>query len=135
MEETFIMIKPDAVRRKLIGKIILRIEEKGYEITGLKMMVLSEELAKRHYEQHKNKPFFKDLIDFITSGPVVILKVKGENVIEGMRALIGETNPLKAFPGTIRGDFAHSITENVIHASDSLESALREINLFFSSEG
>jgi nucleoside-diphosphate kinase len=130
-EKTFVMIKPDGVRRKLIGDIIQRIERKGFVITGIKMARLTEEIAKRHYYEHRDKNFFVSVVNSITSGPVVLMIVEGENAIKGIIDMVGSTNPSEAMPGTIRFDFATSITENVIHRSDSAESACREIKIFF----
>lgn len=130
-ERTFIMVKPDGVRRKLIGEVIRRIEDRGYNITEMKMFSIDEQLAQRHYEEHTEKPFFGELVSFITSGPVVAMVVEGDDVIAGMRELMGATNPADAAPGTIRADLAESLSNNVVHGSDSPESAAREVNLFF----
>lgn len=131
MEQTFIALKPDAVQRGFIGAIIERFERKGFKLAGLKLMQISEELAARHYEEHCQKPFFKNLAEFITSGPVVAMVWEGANVVESARKMMGSTNPKDALPGTIRGDFAVDLGRNIIHGSDSLESAKREISLFF----
>ncbi|NMC26925.1 MAG: nucleoside-diphosphate kinase [Syntrophomonadaceae bacterium] len=131
MEKTFAMIKPDGVRRGLIGEIIGRLEKKGIHIVALKSMVISRELAAAHYAEHLGKPFFEGLLDFITTGPVVAMVLEGENVIEAVRTLMGVTDPQKASPGTIRGDLAMSMAHNVMHGSDSPASAAREIKLFF----
>ncbi len=131
MQRTLAIIKPDAVQRRLIGKIISRFEEKGLEVIGLKMTVISEGLAKRNYSVHEGKDFFEKLIRFMTSGPVVILVLRGENAIEVIRKLMGSTSGHEADPGTIRGDYAISGRFNLIHGSDSVESAEREISLFF----
>ena len=125
------MIKPDAVKRKLIGRIIQRFEDKGLEIVEMKMLKMSKELAEKLYEEHKNKEFFKELVDFITSGKVVVMVIEGESAISVVRKMIGKTNPLEADMGTIRGDFGYSTPDNLVHASDSEESANREISLFF----
>ena len=125
------MIKPDGVRRKLIGETIKRIEEKGLTLEAMKLMVLGKEMAKEHYVQHKEKSFFNDLIDYVTSGPVVAMIVNGKNAISVVRKMMGATDPLKAELGTVRGDFALDISENIVHSSDSEESAKREISLFF----
>ncbi len=125
------MIKPDGVRRKLIGETIKRIEEKGLTLEAMKLMVLGKEMAKEHYVQHKGKSFFNDLIDYVTSGPVVAMIVNGKNAISVVRKMMGATDPLKAELGTVRGDFALDISENIVHSSDSEESAKREISLFF----
>lgn len=128
------MIKPDGVQKGLIGEIIGRIERKGFKLRGLKLMVISPELARKHYAEHQGKPFFGELVDFITSGPVVAMVWEGPGVIAAMRTLMGKTNPSEALPGTIRGDLAVSTSQNIIHGSDSPESAQREIGLFFSPE-
>ena len=130
--KTFFMIKPDGVRRNLVGEVISRVEEKGFEITKIKMMMISKSLAEEHYEEHKDKPFFNDLVEFITSGPVVAMQVEGENVVAQIRNLMGVTNPSDATPGSIRGDLATELDQNVVHGSDSDTSAERELNLFFS---
>ena len=130
--KTFFMIKPDGVKRNLIGEVISRVEEKGFEITKIKMMMISKSLAEEHYGEHKDKPFFNDLVDFITSGPVVAMQVEGENVVAQIRNLMGATNPSDATPGSIRGDLATELDKNVVHGSDSDTSAERELNLFFS---
>jgi len=134
MERTFVMIKPDGVQRGLIGEIISRIERKGLKIVAMKMLNVERELAERHYEEHRGKPFFESLIEYITSGPVVAMVVEGKNAVSVMRKIVGATNPQEASPGTIRGDFGMDIGRNVIHASDSPESAQREISLFFKPE-
>ena len=130
--KTFFMIKPDGVKRNLIGEVITRVEEKGFEITKIKMMMISQALAEEHYWEHKDKPFFNDLVQFITSGPVVAMQVEGENVVAQIRNLMGATNPSDATPGSIRGDLAIELDKNVVHGSDSDASADRELNLFFS---
>lgn len=134
MERTFVMIKPDAVQRGLIGEIISRLERKGLKIVAMKMLNVSRELAERHYAEHREKPFFESLVSYITSAPVVAMVVEGKNAVKVVRTLVGATNPQEALPGTIRGDFGMDIGRNVIHASDSLESAEREISLFFKPE-
>lgn len=131
IENTFAMIKPDGVRRGCIGEIISRLEKKGIQIVALKSMVIGRELAAAHYAEHLGKPFFEGLLDFITSGPVVAMVLEGENVIEAVRTLMGATDPLKASPGTVRGDLALTMAQNVMHGSDSPASAAREIRLFF----
>ncbi|CAD2077374.1 nucleoside diphosphate kinase [Phocicoccus schoeneichii] len=131
MERTFLMIKPDGVQRNLIGPIVARLENKGFKIVGAKLMQVSEDLAKTHYGEHADKPFFGELVDFITSGPVFAMVLEGENIIKTARLVVGSTNPQEALPGTIRGDFGLTVGKNIIHGSDSLESADREINLFF----
>lgn len=130
-ERTFIMVKPDGVKRRLIGEVIRRIEAKGYDITEMKMFTIDESLAKEHYGEHVDKPFFGELISFITSGPVAAMVVEGPDAINGMDQLVGATNPLDAAPGSIRGDLANVLTENIVHRSDSPISAEREIKLFF----
>ena len=129
--KTFFMIKPDGVQRNLVGEIISRVEAKGFTITKIKMMTISKELAEEHYGEHKDKPFFNDLVSFITSGPVVAMQVEGENVVLQIRNLMGATNPSESTPGSIRGDLATELDKNVVHGSDSDESAERELTLFF----
>ncbi|WP_305752528.1 nucleoside-diphosphate kinase [Mammaliicoccus sciuri] len=131
MERTFLMIKPDAVQRNLIGEVVSRLERKGLKLVAAKLFQASEELAKEHYAEHVEKPFFNDLVSFITSGPVFAMVVEGKNVVEVTRTLVGETNPTKAAPGTIRGDYGIDLGRNIIHGSDSNESAEREIGLWF----
>lgn len=131
MERTFVMVKPDGVQRALIGKIIQRIEGKGLKIIAMKMRALPVAVAKEHYAEHVNKPFFQDLVDFITSGPSVPMVVEGKDAISEMRRMNGATNPTEALPGTIRCDFGLDLGRNVIHGSDSPESAAREIALHF----
>ncbi|MDD4627065.1 MAG: nucleoside-diphosphate kinase [Syntrophomonas sp.] len=134
MNRTFAMVKPDGVEKGLVGEIISRFEKKGLKIVALKIMKITPELAEKHYSEHKGKPFFADLVNFITSGPVAAMVLEGENVIPTVRTMMGATNPQDAAPGTIRGDFALTIDENIIHGSDSPESAMREIGLFFKEE-
>ena len=129
--KTFFMIKPDGVQRNLVGEIISRVEAKGFSITKIKMMTISKELAEQHYGEHKDKPFFNDLVSFITSGPVVAMQVEGEDVVLQIRNLMGATNPSESTPGSIRGDLATELDKNVVHGSDSDESAERELSLFF----
>ena len=129
--KTFFMIKPDGVQRNLVGEIISRVEAKGFSITKIKMMTISKELAEQHYGEHKDKPFFSDLVSFIISGPVVAMQVEGENVVLQIRNLMGATNPSESTPGSIRGDLATELDKNVVHGSDSDESAERELELFF----
>lgn len=131
MEQTLILVKPDGVKRKLVGEVIGRIERKNFEVREMKLMTVSRDLAEQHYGEHKDKPFFGDLVEFITSGPLVAMRVEGDGVIKVMRNIMGATNPAEAAPGTIRGDLALSIDENVVHGSDSPESAERELGLFF----
>lgn len=132
MEKTFIMVKPDGVQRNLVGEIVKRLEAKGFKLAGAKLMVISDDLAKTHYGEHKEKPFFVELVDFITSGPVFAMIWEGENVIKIARDMMGKTNPSEAAPGTIRGDFGVTVGKNVIHGSDAPESAEKEMALFFS---
>lgn len=134
MEKTFLMIKPDGVQRNLIGNIVARFEDKGYKLAGAKLMKIPNTLAEQHYGEHKEKPFFGELVNFITSGPVFAMVWEGENVIATARHMMGATKPAEAAPGTIRGDFGVTVGKNVIHGSDSLESADREISLFFNDE-
>lgn len=131
MEKTFVMIKPDGVKRGLIGEIIGRIERKGFKITKAVLMKPERELVEEHYIEHRGKPFFNELVNSISDKEVMALEVEGENVIEIIRLMIGHRDPKLALPGTIRGDFAYCITENIVHASDSLESAERELRLWF----
>ncbi|NOZ89462.1 MAG: nucleoside-diphosphate kinase [Crenarchaeota archaeon] len=133
-ERTFVMIKPDAVKRGLIGEIIARFERKGFRIKALKMKWLTREEAEKLYEVHRGKPFFEELVNFITSGPVVAMILEGPSAIEVVRLMIGATDGRKAAPGTIRGDYALDIGANVIHASDSRESFEREYKVFFTDE-
>lgn len=134
MEKTFLMVKPDGVQRNLIGEIVSRFEKKGFRLAGAKLMAVSQELAKEHYGEHKERPFFGELVDFITSGPVFAMVWEGENVIATARLMMGATNPKDAAAATIRGDFAVNVGKNVIHGSDSPASAEREIGLFFKEE-
>ncbi len=134
MERTFVAIKPDAVKRGLIGSIIRRFEEKSYKIVALKMLNVSDELAAKHYEEHYGKPFYPNLINFITSGPVVAMAIEGINAIKGVRHIVGSTKPDEADVGSIRADYSSSPSYNVIHASDSPESAVRELGLYFREE-
>jgi nucleoside-diphosphate kinase len=131
IERTLILCKPDAVSRGLVGEIISRIERRGYLIAAMKLMQLPGDKARAHYAEHDGKPFFKDLVDFITSAPLVALAVEGNGAIEGCRQLMGATNPLAAAPGSIRADFAQSIGRNLVHGSDSAASAERELKIFF----
>lgn len=126
------MIKPDGVQRGLVGEIITRFEKKGLKIIALKLIKVTEQLAKDHYQEHEGKSFYSGLIRYITSGPVVVMVLAGRNVIKEVRKINGATNPLDALPGTIRGDFAQDVGRNVVHGSDSVESAQREIAIYFS---
>ena len=130
-EETLVIVKPDAVQRGLIGEILGRIERKGLRIEAMRGMRIDRDLAERHYAEHREKPFYGELVDFITSSGVVVAKVAGEQAISVVRALMGPTDPAGAPPGTIRGDFGTVITHNLVHGSDSPESAKRELDLFF----
>lgn len=134
MERTYVMLKPDAVERRLMGEIVSRIEKKGYRIRAMRMEVLSEAQARAHYAEHVDKPFFPDLMKFITSGPVVEMVVEGEQAIAGMRRMLGATDPNEAEAGSIRGQFGFSKTTNLVHASDGAGSAEREIELYFKEE-
>jgi nucleoside-diphosphate kinase len=131
MEQTLVLVKGDGVRRRLIGEITRRLEAKGLDIRAMKMMDVSRELAEEHYAEHREKPFFEELVEFITSTPVVAMTVEGEGAIGTVRNLMGATNPANAAPGTIRGDLALSMPDNLVHGSDSPESAKRELGLFF----
>ncbi|MFD2045863.1 nucleoside-diphosphate kinase [Ornithinibacillus salinisoli] len=133
VEKTFIMVKPDGVQRNLVGEIVNRFEKKGFTLVGAKLMQITDELAKEHYGEHKERPFFGELVDFITSGPVFAMVWEGENVITSAREMMGKTNPSEAALGTVRGDYGVTVGKNIIHGSDSPESAEREINLFFHS--
>ncbi|MBU9723950.1 MULTISPECIES: nucleoside-diphosphate kinase [Bacillaceae] len=134
MERTFLMVKPDGVQRNLVGEIVSRFEQKGYTLVGAKMLAVSKELAETHYGEHKERPFFGELVGFITSSPVFAMVWEGENVISEARKMMGATNPQEATPGTIRGDYGIQVSKNVIHGSDSVESAAREIDLFFNED-
>ena len=131
MEETLVLVKGDGVRRRLVGEIISRIEARGMDIGDMKLMDVDRELAQEHYAEHREKPFFEELVDFITATPVVAMRVRGEGAIKAMRSLMGATNPAEAAPGTIRGDLALSMPDNLVHGSDSPQSAQRELGLFF----
>ena len=131
MEQTLVLVKGDGVRRKLVGEIICRIEARGLDIADMKLMDVDIELAEEHYAEHREKPFFGELVEFITATPVVAMRIGGEGAIKAMRALMGATNPADAAPGTIRGDLALSMPDNLVHGSDSTESAERELGLFF----
>ena len=130
-ERTLILVKPDGVARGLIGEVIARIERKGFRLEALELRTLEREVASQHYGEHTDKPFFADLVEFITSGPLVAMCVSGEDAILGMRNLMGATNPVDAVPGSIRGDLATVIGENIVHGSDGPDSAARELELFF----
>ena len=134
IQKSFVMMKPDAVQRRLMGKILSRFEEKGLQIVAVKLMQIDEDLAKTHYGEHADKPFFGSLIEYITSSPSLAMVIEGEEAISTIRKLVGATNPLEPDLGTIRGDFAMDTGRNIIHASDSPDSAEREINLFFNED-
>ncbi|NEU31131.1 nucleoside-diphosphate kinase [bacterium LRH843] len=134
MERTYLMIKPDGVQRNLIGEVVTRFEKKGFTLVGAKLTTLTKEIAETHYGEHKERPFFGELVDFITSGPVFAMVWEGENVISTARTMMGATNPVDAAPGTIRGDYGVQVGMNIIHGSDSPESAKREINIFFTED-
>jgi nucleoside-diphosphate kinase len=134
IERTLILAKSDAVVRGLVGEILARFERRGYTIVGMKLMLVERARAEEHYAEHAGKPFFAGLVDYITGSPLVALVVEGSDAIEGCRATIGATNPIKAGPGTIRGDFAQTIGRNLVHGSDSPESAAREIAIWFSDK-
>jgi len=134
MERSLVLLKPDTIQRGLIGELIGRLEDKSLKISAMKLMKVSDDLARRHYEEHLEKDFFSDLFEFITSSPIVAMVVEGEQAIEVTRRLMGATNPFEAEPGTIRGDYGLDLTKNLIHGSDSAESADREIDLFFDEE-
>jgi len=132
MERSLVLIKPDAIQRGLAGEIISRLERKGLKIVAMKMLQMDKTLAQRHYAIHKDKPFFAELVDFITSSPIIAIVFQGKNAVVLVRQMMGETDPSKAHSGTIRGDFGIDITHNLIHGSDSRENASKEISLFFS---
>lgn len=134
LERTYAMVKPDGVKRGLVGEVVRRLEQKGFRIVGMKLMQIPRETAEKHYGEHQGKPFFEGLVSFITSGPVVAMVVEGENAILEWRKMMGATNPKDAALGTIRGDFASTIDENVAHGSDAPETAEREIGIFFKPE-
>lgn len=135
MEQTLVLVKPDGVRRNLIGEVIARIERKGYVIDDLRYLTATRELLTQHYEEHQGKPFFEPLLKFMMSGPIVAIRVEGNGVVEGFRSLAGSTNPTTAAPGTIRGDFGRDwggeAMENIVHGSDSTLSAERELHIWF----
>jgi nucleoside-diphosphate kinase len=131
IESTLLIIKPDAVRRGLVGEILRRIESKGLGIAEMRMITIDRELAEAHYEEHRERPFFDELVGFISSGPVVVARIEGENAIEVWRSMMGPTDPKDAPAGTVRGDLGTVITENLVHGSDSAASAERELKLFF----
>jgi nucleoside-diphosphate kinase len=130
-ESTLVIVKPDGVRRGLTGEILSRMERKGLRIEEMRLMRIDRDLAERHYDEHRERPFFGELVEFITSGEVVVARVTGEQAVSVVRTLMGPTDPAEAPPGTIRGDFGTVITQNLVHGSDSPESAKRELDLFF----
>jgi nucleoside-diphosphate kinase len=130
-ESTLLIVKPDGVRRALVGEVLRRVESKGLRIADIRTFSIDRDLAEEHYGEHREKEFFGELVDFITSGPVVAARIEGERAISALRTLMGPTDPMDAAPGTIRGDFCTAITENLVHGSDSPESARRELKLFF----
>ena len=134
IQKSFVMMKPDAVQRRLMGKILSRFEDKGLQIVAVKLMQIDEELAKTHYGEHAEKPFFPSLVEYITSSPALAMVIEGEEAITTIRKLVGATNPLEADLGTIRGDYGMDTGRNIIHASDSPASAEREISLFFNED-
>jgi nucleoside-diphosphate kinase len=131
MERTLILVKPDAFARNLTGEIIARFERKGLRLIAMRLMTMTTELAERHYAEHVGKPFFEELVTFITSGPLVAIVLEGDQAVEAARQVIGATNPLQATTGSIRGDYAIAVGQNMVHGSDSTESAAREVGLFF----
>ena len=135
MERTLILVKPDAFVRNLTGEIIARFERKGLRLAALKLMTMDRPLAERHYAEHEGKPFYGELVSFITSGPLVAMVLEGEQAVASARQVIGATNPIEAAPGSIRGDFAIAVGQNMVHGSDSSQSAAREVSLFFPDLG
>jgi nucleoside-diphosphate kinase len=135
MERTLILVKPDAFARNLTGEIIARFERKGLRLVAMKLMTMTRELAERHYAEHEGKPFFEELVTFITSGPLVAMVLEGDHAVEAARQVIGATNPLQANTGSIRGDYAIEVGQNMVHGSDSPESSTREVGLFFPDLG
>ena len=134
-ERTLVLVKPDGVRRGLVGEVVTRLERKGLTLAALQLRTLERETAERHYAEHAARPFFGELVDFITSGPLVALVVEGPRAVEAVRALMGVTDPVKSAPGSLRGDYALEIGQNLVHGSDSPESATREIGIFFPELG
>lgn len=134
MERTFLMLKPDAVQRGLVGQVIVRFESKGFKLVGMKLMQVDQDLAEEHYAEHRGKPFFEPTVNYITSSPVVAMVWEGKNVVASAREMMGATNPANASPGSIRGAFGVDISRNIIHGSDSVGSANREISLYFKGE-
>ncbi len=134
MERTLVLIKPSGVKRKLAGEIICRLERRSWTMVGMKLMLVPRDLAETHYGEHKEKPFFGGLMENITSGPIVAMVWEGDQIISALRTMMGNTNPIEATPGTIRGDLANNLQKNIVHGSDSPESAEREIDLFFNPD-
>jgi nucleoside-diphosphate kinase len=132
-QSTLLIIKPDAVRRGLVGEVLARVERKGLRLDALRMMRIDDDLANRHYAEHREKPFFPELVSFITSGEVVVARLTGREAVSVLRTMMGATDPAASPPGTIRGDYGLTVTENLVHGSDSPESAARELSLFFSA--
>ena len=130
-ERTLVLVKPDGVRRGISGEIVARFEQRGFKLRGARLLKISRATAQKHYGEHKDRPFFGELVDFITSGPVLALALEGESAIAAVRTMMGATNPVNAAPGTIRGDYALLMGENIVHGSDSKDSAKRELALFF----
>jgi nucleoside-diphosphate kinase len=131
VETTLVLVKPDGMRRRLAGEVIARLERRGLELRGARLLKIPRSLGQQHYAEHKGKPFFGELVTFITSGPVLALAIRGESAISVVRQMMGATNPLDSAPGTIRGDYALELSENIVHGSDSKASAKRELALFF----
>ena len=131
VETTLVLVKPDGMQRRLAGEILARLERRGLELRGARLLKISRSLAGQHYAEHKGKPFYAGLVSFITSGPVLALALRGESAISVVRTMMGATNPLDSAPGTIRGDYALELSENIVHGSDSKASAKRELGLFF----
>jgi nucleoside-diphosphate kinase len=131
MERTLILVKPDAFARNLTGEIIARFERKGLQLVALQQLTMTREMAQRHYAEHEGKPFFEELVTFITSGPLVAMALEGEQAVAAARQVIGATNPIEASPGSIRGDYAIEVGQNMVHGSDSPDSGVRELGLFF----
>jgi nucleoside-diphosphate kinase len=131
VETTLVLVKPDGMQRALAGEVVARLERRGFELRGARLLKIPRALAQEHYAEHKGKPFYGDLVSFITSGPVLALAVRGESAISTVRTMMGATNPLDSAPGTIRGDYALELSENIVHGSDSKASAKRELGLFF----
>ncbi len=132
-QRTFVMIKPDGVAKRLVGDVVSRLERKGLTLRRIRVLTLDEDVANRHYEEHLEKPFYPELLAFITSGPVVAMEWSGDDAVSVVRTLVGATNPKEADPGTIRGDHALQVTQNIVHAADSPESAVRELEIYFPS--